>query len=53
MYDKFGLILRVETVTNRPQEFSVFRTRQHRDDTMSQGSFPMTKEFGSLRHYQE
>ena len=31
MYDKFGLILRVETVINRPQEFSVFRTRSHRD----------------------
>jgi hypothetical protein len=27
MYDKFGQILRVETVINRPKEFSVHRTR--------------------------
>jgi hypothetical protein len=53
MYDKFGQILRVETVINRPQEFSVFRTRRHRDDTTSQGYFPMNKDVGSLVHYQE
>ena len=27
MYDKFGLLLRVETVINRPQEFWVYRTK--------------------------
>ena len=53
MYDKFGLILRVETVINRPKEFSVFRTRYHRDGTTSQGYFPMNKDVGSLIHYQE
>lgn len=53
MYDKFGLILRVETVINRPREFSVFRTRHHRDGTNSQGYFPMNKDVGSLVHYQE
>jgi hypothetical protein len=53
MYNKFGLILRVETVINRPQEFSVFRTRRHRDGSTSQGYFPMTKDTGSLIHYQE
>lgn len=53
MYDKFGLILRVETVINRPREFSVFRTRHHRDGTTSQGWFPMNKDVGSLIHYQE
>ena len=39
MYDKFGLILRVETVINRPREFSVYRTRQHRDGTTSTATF--------------
>ena len=53
MYDKFGLILRVETVINRPKEFWVYRTRYHRDGTTSQGCFPMTKDVGSLIHYQE
>ena len=48
MYDKFGHILRVETVINRPKEFSVFRTRKHRDGTTSQGYFPMNKDVGSL-----
>ena len=53
MYDKFGLILRVETVINRSQEFSVYRTRYHRDGSTSPGWFPMNKDVGSLPHYQE
>jgi hypothetical protein len=53
MYDKFGRILRVETVINRPREFSVFRMRHHRDGTASSGWFPMNKDVGSLIHYQE
>jgi len=53
MYDKFGHILRVETVINRPKEFSVFRTRKHRDGTTSSGYFPMNKDVRSLVHYQE
>ena len=53
MYDKFGLILRVETIINRPKEFSVYRTRYHRDGKVSQGYFPMNKDTGSLIHYQE
>jgi hypothetical protein len=53
MYDKFGLILRVETVINRPQEFFVFRTRYHRDGTSSPGYYPMTKSVTSLVHFQE
>ena len=52
MYDKFGRILRVETVINRPQEFSVYRTRFHRDGTASRGFFPMNKEVANLVHYQ-
>jgi hypothetical protein len=53
MYDKFSRILRVETVINRPQEFSVYRTRFHRDGTTSQGYFPMNKEVANLVHYQQ
>ena len=53
MYDKFGLILRVETVINRPSEFSVYRTRYHRNGRRSRGWFPMNKDVGSLVHYQE
>jgi len=53
MYDKFGQILRVETVINRPKEFSVYRTRHHRDGSTSQGWFPMNKDVGSLVYYQE
>lgn len=57
MYDKFGGApsgsLRVETVINRPQEFSVYRTRYHRDGQTSTGYFPMNKDTGSLLHYQE
>jgi hypothetical protein len=53
MYDKFGQVLRVETVINRPQEFSVFRTRQHRDGSTTTGYFPMNKDVGSLVHFQE
>jgi hypothetical protein len=52
MYDKFGIILRVETVINRPKEFSVYRTRRHHDGTTSQGYFPMNKDTGSLLDYQ-
>ena len=53
MYDKFGRILRVETVINRPQEFSVYRTRFHRDGSTSQGYFPMNKDTANLIYYQQ
>ena len=53
MYDKFGLILRVETVINSPKEFWVYRTRHHRDGTSSVGYYPMTKSVTSLGEYQE
>jgi hypothetical protein len=52
MYDKFALILRIETVINSPKEFWVYRTRWHRDGTSSAGSFPMTKSVDSLVDYQ-
>jgi hypothetical protein len=53
MYDKFGLILRVETVINSPKEFWVYRTRWHRDGTSSVGYYPMTKSVDCLVDYQE
>ena len=52
MYDKLGLLLRVETVINQPGEFKVFRECQHRDGTSSTGWYPMCKGVGNLHHYQ-
>lgn len=52
LYDKFGLILRVETVINQPGEFKIYRECQHRDGTRSWGWFPMPKGVGNLHHYQ-
>jgi hypothetical protein len=46
--DQFGLVLRVETVINRPKEFSVDRTRPHRDGTSSVGDDPMTQNVASV-----
>jgi hypothetical protein len=43
----------VETVINRPQEFSVYRTRFHRDGSTSQGYFPMNKDTTNLVYYQQ
>jgi hypothetical protein len=52
MYDKLGLLLRVETVINQPGEFKVLRECQHRDGSKSMGWFPMCKGVGNLHHYQ-
>ena len=52
MYDKLGLLLRVETVINQPGEFKVLRERRHRDDTTTTGWFAMCKGVGNLHHYQ-
>lgn len=52
MYDKFGLLLRVETVINQPREFKVFRQCQHRDGSTSLGWYPMCKGVGNFQHYQ-
>jgi hypothetical protein len=53
MYDKFGRILRVETVINSPKEFWVYRTQHHRNGTSTVGYYPMTKSVASLVDYQE
>lgn len=52
MYDKLGLLLRVETVINQPGEFKVLRECQHRDGSKSMGWFAMCKGVGNLHHYQ-
>jgi hypothetical protein len=52
MYDKLGLLLRVETVINQPGEFKVLRACRHRDGTTSWGWFALCKGVGNLHHYQ-
>jgi hypothetical protein len=52
MYDKLGLLLRVETVINQPGEFKVLRDCQHHDGTKSLGWFAMCKGVGNMHHYQ-
>lgn len=52
MYDKLGLMLRVETVINQPGDFKVFRECHHRDGRTSRGWYPMCKGVGNFHHYQ-
>jgi hypothetical protein len=52
MYDKLGLLLRVETVINQPGEFKALRECRHRDGTTSMGWFAMCKGVGNLHNYQ-
>jgi hypothetical protein len=52
MYDKFGLLLRVETVINQPAACKVYREGQHRDGSASRGWFGMCKGVGNVHHYQ-
>jgi hypothetical protein len=52
MYDKLGLMLRVETVINQPGEFKIYRDCHHRDGTTTKGWFAMGKGVGNLHHYQ-
>jgi hypothetical protein len=52
MYDKFGLILRIETVINQPREFRVRRpcTRQGQQQMLW---LPMNKGVSNFYHYQD
>jgi hypothetical protein len=52
MYDKFGLLLRIETVINQPREFRVRRpcTRQ---GTTQMAWLPMNKGVSNFYHYHE
>ena len=51
MYDKFGLILRVETVINQPREFRV-RRRRERKGQQQMVWCPMNKGVANLPSYQ-
>jgi hypothetical protein len=51
MYDKFGLILRIETVINQPREFRVRRLRI-RKGRRQMVWCPMNKGVANLYHYQ-
>ncbi len=51
MYDKFGLVLRVETVINSPREFKVRRTRMRQGKPMKVWC-PMSKGVTNLASYQ-
>ncbi len=48
MYDKFGIILRIETSTNDVSQFQHLREVQHRDGTTSRKVAPMKKNIFSL-----
>ena len=50
MYDKFGCVLRIETVINDPHEFRV-RRRGIRAGEVVIGWFPMAKRVSNLRRY--
>ena len=52
MYDKFGLILRVETVINQPREFKIYRACTRKDGTRYWAWRPMPKGVGNLHSYQ-
>jgi hypothetical protein len=51
MYDKFGLLLRVETVINRPNGFRVRRRRISRKGMSVVDWFPMTKGIANMYRY--
>jgi hypothetical protein len=52
MYDKFGLILRIETVINQPREFKVRRQRQRHGEPHMVWS-PMNKGIANFYHYHD
>lgn len=52
MYDKSGVVLRVETVINEPHIFNVYR-RGKCKGVARRGWFPMAKRVSNLRHYEE
>lgn len=51
MYDKAGLVLRIETVINNPGEFFVHRERQKANGRVEIGWFPMNKGVTNLYRY--
>ena len=53
MYDKLGLVLRIETTVNDVSFFKHYRTVEHRDGTKSKKFAPMKKGIYSLTALQE
>jgi hypothetical protein len=52
MYDKFGQILRIETVINQPREFKVRRQRERRGQSQMVWA-PMNKGVANFYHYHD
>ena len=48
MYDKFGVVLRIESTCNNVGEFRVLREIGHRDGTITTGKAPLKKTIYSL-----
>jgi hypothetical protein len=53
MYDKAGIILRIETTTNDPRWFKHYRTVAHRNGTTSHELAPLKKSIYSLYDLQQ
>jgi hypothetical protein len=49
MYDKFGLVLRIETTTYNTYNFTHYRSVEHRDGTKSSKLAPVKKSIYSLK----
>lgn len=52
MYDKHGVVLRIETVINHPYDFKVRRQGWRKGELVT-GWFPMSKNVGNLYRYAE
>jgi hypothetical protein len=52
MYDKFGFVLRIETVINHPYLFKVRRLGKRKGE-MTMGYYPMSKGIANLYRYAE
>ena len=52
MYDKFGCVLRIETVINNPREFKVRRSGMRKGEEIV-GWFPMAKGVSNMPRYRE
>ena len=50
MYDKHGVILRIETVINHPREFKVYRQGKRNGEKVM-GWYPMAKGVANLKRY--
>jgi hypothetical protein len=53
MYDKFGIVLRIETTTYDPSWFSHYRTVDHRDGTSSHELAPLKKSIYSMHGFRQ